>query len=234
MRLMDSKQNSKKASVPALRARTFKSRPIALRTDASKIKTCGAALEKLLNHPFLAVEIGCGVGLHPIKYATEFSERAIVAIERTSDKFSRFARRVVAHPDLHSRLCAVHADAFQFMDELLTRNSVDEVWILYPNPEPKKASRRWFHTPFTSRLVEFLKPNAKIFLATNIQSYAADCEKSAAAFGLVVIRSIRVSRKSHPDWQPRTHFEKKYFERGETLFDLEFALTPSASLGARQ
>ncbi len=231
---MNSKQYSDKASGSARKARTFTSRPIALRVDASKIETCGAPLDKLLDHPFLSVEIGCGVGLHPIKYATEFPERAIIAIERTSNKYSRFARRMAAHTDLHDRLCAVHADAFQFMDEVFPISSVDEVWILYPNPEPKKASRRWFHTPFTGRLIEFLKPNAKIQLATNIESYAADCERLAAVFGLTVTRSIRFSRATHPHWQPRTHFEKKYYERGETLYDLEFALTPSASSGARR
>ncbi len=234
MRLINSKQNSDKVSGPASKARTFKSRPIALRTEASKIEMCGAALETLLKRPFLAVEIGCGVGLHPIKYATEFPDRAIIAIERTSDKYSRFARRVATHKDLHSRLCGVHADAFQFMDEVIPDLSVDEVWILYPNPEPKKASRRWFHTPFTSRLTEFLKPGAKIFLATNIESYAADCEELAPAFGLAVTQSNRVRRKSHPAWQPRTHFEKKYFERDETLFDLEFTLKSCESLGARR
>jgi tRNA (guanine-N7-)-methyltransferase len=189
----------------------------------SKVDSAGALIEPLLRHPFLAIEIGCGVGLHPIKYANEFPNRAMIAIERTTAKYLSFSRRLDRHCDLRNRLCAVHADAFQFMDEVLPNKSVDEVWILYPNPEPKKASRRWFFTPFTSRLIDFLKPDATIHLATNIESYAADCTNRAADYGLSVKKYERFDKSSRPDWVPRTHFEKKYYERGEVLFDMEFA-----------
>ena len=148
----------------------------------------------------------------------------MIAIERTSEKYESFARRVGAHVELHDRLCAVHADAFQFMDEIMPNAVVNEVWILFPNPEPKKASRRWFHTPFTGRLIELMKPNGKIFLATNIESYAADCEELASSFGLTLVRSEKFDKFSRPDWKSRTHFEKKYYDRGEIIFDLEFVL----------
>lgn len=150
----------------------------------------------------------------------------MIAIERTSEKFSAFAGRLKNHVGLQDRLCAVHADAFSFLDENFPNQSIDEVWILYPNPEPKKATQRWFQTPFTSRLVELLKPGAKVYLATNIESYARDCQNLASRADLVSERFEIFDIKTRPEWKPRTHFEKKYFERGETLYDLQFALDP--------
>ena len=37
----------------------------------------------------LDIEIGCGVGLHPIQYQAKNLERTLVAIEHTKEKYER-------------------------------------------------------------------------------------------------------------------------------------------------
>lgn len=180
----------------------------------------------------MVVEIGCGVGLHPIQYATQNPSKSIVAIERTSEKFQRFLGRLEAHPHLGSQICAVHGDAIHFLDQNFADSSIDEVWLLYPNPEVKKASRRWFRAPFMKRLVQLMKPDARLYFATNLKSYADECLQLAPTLGLINIESRlfqrdRESSNNGPaaqGWHPRSHFEKKYFERGETLYDFQFRL----------
>lgn len=178
------------------------------------------------SHPFV-VEIGCGVGLHPILYATEFPKKTVLAIERTTAKFEKFAGRLEHHPGLQSRICAVHADAIHFLDREITDDSIDEVWILYPNPEIKKPSRRWFQTPFMSRLIELMRHDATLYFATNISDYAEEAIRLAPQHGLHLTRSERVLRTTHPKWKSRTHFEKKYLDRGQTIINLEFLLKKS-------
>lgn len=223
--LIDSKSKSKE--LPA-KDRAFRSRP----EDDASIDTrtyfCGADLQQFLKSPApLVVEIGCGVGLHPIQYATEFPQKNVVAIERTSEKFARFKGRIDHHPELHRNLCAVHADAVHFIDQTFVANSIDEVWILYPNPEMKKTSRRWFLSPFMSRLIQLMKPGASLYFATNLEDYAKEALQVAGRHQLQVAASKQICLTSHPDWKPRTHFEKKYHERGETLFDIRFKFEPS-------
>lgn len=203
-------------------SRKFKSRPASARAARPEVASHGASVCDLLQKPFLAIEIGCGVGLHPIQYSSEHPDRALIAIERTVEKFASFVRRLDHHPELKKNLSAVHADAFQFLDENFPDASIDEAWILYPNPEPKRPNRRWFYTPFTGRLVELLKDGAKVFLATNVETYARDCEQMAARYDLIKESSESFTRLTRPDWKPRTHFEKKYFERGEIITDLTF------------
>lgn len=222
-------------SAPTKRLRSFKSRPNERTNDTlSRLEVHGAPLHALLttnpNWTFsrpLVVEIGCGVGLHPIQYAAEFPTKRIVAIERTSDKFAKFAGRLATHPALHENLCAVHADAIHFLDRYFQNNSIDEVWILYPNPEMKKHSRRWFQSPFMSRLTTLMKPSSTLYFATNIQSYAEDTKALAPTLGLELVRSDVITATSHPTFKPRTHFEKKYYLRGESLFDFEFRVQPT-------
>ncbi len=205
------------------RVREFRSRPEGLHDLDTRTQIRGASLQMILSRPGpLVVEIGCGVGLHPIRYASEFPEKNLIAIERTGEKFARFAGRLDHHPSLHARLAAVHADAIHFLDRELPNASIDEAWILYPNPEIKKASQRWFQMPFTARLLELMKPGGRLFFATNIESYANEVRELAPSFGLVSELDLKVSKETHPDFKTRTHFEKKYFERGETLHSFEY------------
>lgn len=207
--------------------RSFKSRPDLEAFPSTRVRVEGANLDRLLNGRPLVVEIGCGVGLHPIQYAERNADKNIIAIERTREKFLKFEGRLKSHPHLHHRICAVHADAIHFLDQNLEDSSVDEVWILYPNPEIAKPSRRWFQTPFMGRLVQLMRPRSTLYFATNIEDYASSSVETAPRLGFKLVKDERIEKTINPDFSPRTHFEKKYFERGETLFNFEFRLESS-------
>jgi tRNA (guanine-N7-)-methyltransferase len=171
------------------------------------------------------LEIGCGVGLHPIQYAKTNPDRFLIAIEHTREKFDKFRGRLDRHPELNNIL-AVHADAVAWTTYCLEPSSISRCFILYPNPNPKAPSKRWFRMPFMAKLTECLKPEAEITLATNIKDYFEE----AIVFGtkewklkLLARSEIRLSDAL----KPRTHFEKKYLERGEICLHAVFRKTVS-------
>src|SRR5689334_22652665 len=90
----------------------------------------------------LDVEIGCGVGLHPIRYALANPERNLIAIEHTREKFASFRQRYEGngHP---ANLFPIHADAIRWVTHALPPGSVSKFLLLYPNPEPKATNKRW-------------------------------------------------------------------------------------------
>lgn len=163
------------------------------------------------------LEIGCGVGLHALRRAAEHPERCLLAIERTKNKFQKFRRRLDHHPHLEN-LVAVHADAITWIDRFVPEEAVEEIFLLYPNPNPKRASQRWFRMPFMGRLLKSLKPAGRLHLATNEEFYfqeALECAQSL--WGLRVLEHRRFQAGER---EPRTHFERKYLERGESCYDL--------------
>ncbi|MBK7892998.1 MAG: SAM-dependent methyltransferase [Bdellovibrionales bacterium] len=168
----------------------------------------------------VVVEIGCGVGWHSITYCRNHPEKIVIAIERTRDKFSRFKSRILTNAPIPN-LIPAHGDALRLLPPHLENLSIDSVFILYPNPEPKAKAQRWIHMPFLDLLREALCPEGRVVFATNVQNYADEILATAPSRGWLVSKDKRINICDNPDFQPRTHFEKKYFLRGETLRHIE-------------
>lgn len=164
----------------------------------------------------LDLEIGAGVGLHAIRYSQNHPERHLIAIERTKAKFDKMFRRVQNHPHIQN-LTVVHGDAVAWVTHYLPDQSVERIFILYPNPEPKNPAKRWARMPFMERLLKSLKPGGEILLATNINDYA---EEARAYFVGQWNLNLTGFRELPADFPARTHFERKYLARGETCFEL--------------
>ncbi len=167
----------------------------------------------------LDLEIGCGVGLHPILYARANPERVLIAVEHTPTRFSAFQSRVLGNPGLEN-LHPVHADAVEWVSHRVPPGSLSRIFLLYPNPYPKPSDRkrRWYAMPFFGRLVEALQPGGEIHLSTNIPLYASEAREAfREIWGL---RERRWETAQGSASSARTHFEKKYLERGETCFTL--------------
>lgn len=168
------------------------------------------------------VEIGCGVGFHPIRYALANPTRQLVAIERTLEKYEKFARRLSRHEPLPN-LFPIHGDAIAWISHAFRPASVDQFLILYPNPYPKMGQRnlRFHNMPFFSQLKKSLKPGGEILLATNMEFYA---QEAASVVARVWDMEILDHSLVPQDASPRTHFEKKYLARGEPCWNLRFGL----------
>src|SRR5258708_7312412 len=106
----------------------------------------------------LDLEIGAGQGLHAVRYCQANPERQLLAVEKTTIKFAGLQRRSHTHPQL-TNLHAIHADAVAFVRYFVPDDSLDRVFLLYPNPHPKakQANLRWHNRPFLALLLRKMK-----------------------------------------------------------------------------
>lgn len=160
------------------------------------------------------LEIGAGRGLHAVQFAQTNPDKQLIAIERTKVKFEDFAKRALA--EKLDNLTPVHADAIPWVVHALPPRSLDGVFLLYPNPEPKNAQQRWLNMPFFEFLISRLKPEAKVVLATNIEDYFEEAKAQTEQVWQLPFKAFEVDKSSK-----RTHFEIKYLARGETCYQLE-------------
>lgn len=160
------------------------------------------------------------MGLHPIQWASKNPSRNLIAIEHTCEKFASFKKRFLGNGS-PKNLWPVHANAITFVDQFVPPGSLETIFLLYPNPNPKRHSQRWFRMPFFAKLVESLKLGGKIVLATNIESYANEAKEYGQREWGLKLHSERILDPIGAEG--RTHFEIKYLRRGEPCHELVFA-----------
>jgi tRNA (guanine-N7-)-methyltransferase len=164
----------------------------------------------------LWLEIGAGVGLHALTCARQHPDIDLIAIERTAEKFQKFQQSFVSDP--RPNLTPIHADALPWVVHALPPASVSQLFILYPNPEPKNPAQRWLNMPFFAFLLSRLQANAQIVLASNIVSYVDEAEQQARQVWQLPVTRHEVNAEQVG--AGRTHFEIKYLARGEPCAEL--------------
>ena len=173
-----------------------------------------------LSSPHLDLEIGAGQGLHAIHYAKQHPDRHLIAIEKTHSRFAQLEQRALNHKDLQN-LKIFHADAVALISHFIAPETLARVFLLYPCPYPKakQANLRWHNRPFLKNLLEKMKPQAELTVATNLEWYAQEARKAySEQWSLEVLEFQPVANTA----TPRTHFEKKYLARNETCWNLRF------------
>lgn len=165
----------------------------------------------------LDLEIGAGAGLHATRYALQNPDRFLVALERTSERFAKFKRRVAKYGEL-TNLLALQADAQWWVPRHIQEPRLERVFLFYPNPYPKasQAHLRWPRSPFMGFLLDRLQPYGELLLTTNIQSYFEEAKLYFESYWGLEVQAFPVTF----DTTPRTHFEKKYLERRESCFEI--------------
>lgn len=166
----------------------------------------------------LVLEIGAGTGMHPINFSKSHPEMRMIAIEKTSERFGKFKRQYDKFPQ--PNLLPVHAHAVSWVAHNLEENSVDQIFVLYPNPNPKKQdlNKRWHAMPFFGYLIDLLKPNGKIVIRTNEKFYAEEAQCFMSGQWGLFTKSFEFLDSDVSEY--KTLFEKKYLERGQTCYEI--------------
>lgn len=171
----------------------------------------------------LDLEIGCGVGLHPIQRCQLHPERGLVAIEHTREKFERFWGRYLNHKQ-PSNLLPLHRNAIGWLSDMNLNERFENIFLFYPNPNPKRKNQRWLCMPFFQVMKDSLLPGGRVHLATNIEAYALEAKEMGQN-----VWKLNIQEFSRYTGNPRTHFEKKYLERGESCFQVVFQKSETES-----
>lgn len=139
-----------------------------------------ADLAKLLPpHQPMVWEIGSGHGHFLVQYAQAFPERFCVGVDIIRDRLNRSGKKRD-----RARLINCHfvqAEAREFLDALPTGITLQEVWILFPDPWPKKRhhKNRILQAGFLESLASRAGEGARLYFRTDHTEYY---QAAAAAF----------------------------------------------------
>jgi len=188
--------------------------------DATTIDDPRALFEKPVREVWL--EIGFGGGEHLIARALENPDVGFIGCEAYIDGVARLVGEIERNRLDNIRL--YDADAIRLIDRLPDA-SVARVYLLYPDPWPKRRQRkrRFVSDERMAALTRILKPGGEFRFATDIDDYAA--WTLARAFRSPDVEWLAQASADWltpwPNWAS-TRYEQKALREGRTPSYLSF------------
>lgn len=109
------------------------------------------------------IEIGAGTGLFSVALAAQYPEKSFVAIDVKADRLQKGA--YAALDQNLTNVFFVRARADQ-IDELVAPHSLEQIWLTFLDPFPKKrsAGRRLTHPTYLKKYAARLRPDGALLL----------------------------------------------------------------------
>jgi tRNA (guanine-N7-)-methyltransferase len=160
------------------------------------------------------LEIGSGKGRFLLELAASHPERNLLAVERAA-KYHRLCRDRAARRGL-ANVRLVRTTAEDLLFRLLEPRSVANLYVLFPDPWPKKRhhKRRLFCPEVVDAMADALRPRGRLLVKSDHDGYAELIRQlldDARGLGWLD------SGDAFADL-PTTGFERKYLDQGRTIF----------------
>ena len=157
------------------------------------------------------IDIGAGFGESTIKLAKANKDKLVVCCEKYIDGLNSLSNKVQSE-SLYNILI-YQGNVHQLLDEHCEDGSISEVWILFPDPWPKKRhfKRRLIDKLFFVKIQKYLKKGSTINIASDSKSYISQI--------LETIHYVKNDfawlnqSKSEWDYDPKILPETKYFKK---------------------
>ena len=169
------------------------------------------------------IDIGAGYGESTLEISKSDNYKQIIACEKYIDGINKIAEKNFLHS--LSNISIFHGNVHQLLDQHCPHNSISEIWILFPDPWPKKRhfKRRLINDSFFKKIKHYLNNGALIHISSDSKTYISSI--------LFTVYKARLDYKwinqQKENWDyanltmPKTKYFKKALEKGDNSFYLK-------------
>ncbi len=160
------------------------------------------------------VEIGSGKGRFLLELAATLPDRNFLAVERAAKYHTLCTQRAAKRGLENVRILRTTAEDLLF--RLLAPASVQNIYVLFPDPWPKKRhhKRRLMQPRVVSAMAEALAPGGRLMVKTDHPQYGAVIRETLEGeSGLTSVDATEAFRGL-----PMTGFEHKYLDQGREIY----------------
>lgn len=168
------------------------------------------------------LEIGIGNGDALIDMALNDPRSLYLGVEVHKPGVGRCLNSIHANELSNVRLIA--HDAIEVMQQMLPSQSLDRIYLFFPDPWHKKRhlKRRIVNQQFRDLAFELLKPGGCLHMATDWQDYAEYMARELMQDTRYLNRGNDHGYSPKPVYRPITRFEKRGVNLGHGVWDLIF------------
>lgn len=187
--------------------------------------TCGNWNSGIFNRQApLILELACGKGDYTLGLAQHSPECNYVGIDMKGDRIWK-AATLAMQKKLHN----VHfiRGRIDHITEFFDRDEVDQIWITFPDPFPRKskAKRRLTHSVFLQRYQHICKPGSKIHLKTDDEQFLEFTLDQLEQLNMPVeevIRDVYVENPVSDELLIKTYYETLHLSEGKCIKYIRF------------
>ena len=166
------------------------------------------------------IDIGSGFGESTIKIARENSDKVVICCEKYIDGLNNLFDK--AQEANLNNIFIYEGNVHQLLDKHCNEHSISDVWILFPDPWPKKRhnKRRLIDKFFFLKIYKYLKSDGIINIATDSKSYISQILKTLYIVkeNFLWLNQSKSLWDYNPNILPATKYYKKAKENGDNPF----------------
>jgi len=175
------------------------------------------------DHP-IVLELGCGKGEYTVGLAEKYPKKNFIGIDL---KGARMWRGATDAQELKLNNVAFVRNKIEQILFLLGPREVDEIWLTFSDPQPKKERRRLSSPRFLNLYREILKPEGIIHIKTDSRELFDYTMEVVQYFNLPL--HYKTNNLYHSEFrgdapQIQTYYEKIYLAEGIPINYAQFSL----------
>ena len=179
----------------------------------------------------IVLELGCGRGEYTVGLAQRCKSKNFIGVDIKGARMWSGAAQALADGLTNVAFLRTHIEV---IDRFFRPAEVDELWITFPDPQMKKATKRLTSTYFLTRYRRFLSDGGTVHLKTDSPFLYTYTRALVEVNGLPLLFDSPdlYAEKSTPEDMPdiRTYYEQQWLDRGKCIKYLRFRLPQAGEL----
>ena len=178
----------------------------------------------------IVLELGCGHGEYTVGLAGLYPDRNFIGIDIKGARMWTGAKMSL---EAGMKNVAFLRIDIGLIERFFAPGEVSEIWLTFPDPQMKKATKRLTSTYFLERYRRILKPGGRIHLKTDSGfMYTYTCANVDHNGLPVEFRTddLYASGDAGHILSIRTHYEQQWLDRGKTIKYIVFNLPQDGEL----
>ena len=174
-------------------------------------------LDKLFpkNQP-LTLELACGRGEYSNGLGSLYPNRNFLGIDVKGERLWQAARRT---RELRLKNVAFARTPIDLLERALLTESVQEIWLIHPDPQPKRPRQRLVHEKYLQKYFTLLPADGIFRLKTDDFAFFEYARETLPAYFELeaMTHDLRNSPLQEENLGITTNFERKALAQGRTI-----------------
>lgn len=176
--------------------------------------------EKLEHQGKIILEVGCGKAELSLEMARRYPDIHFIGIDVKTDRMGVAGREAQEEGLSNVSFLRIH---LLEIDQFFAENEVDEIWITFPDPFPKKRQikHRMMNVPFLEKYRHILVPNGIIHYKTDnldLFKYSLEVFIKQDFFTIEELSfDLHENEELPDDLKIKTTYEKKFMDLGFSI-----------------